>query len=79
MPREVESQPERTISRWSLQRRDSGLSIRPSLGAQANNVKPLKGGQGKMRLRVGDWRVIYTESLIILTVLKVGPRGAAYD
>lgn len=45
----------------------------------ANNVKALKGGEGLMRLRVGDWRVIYTEDLVVLHVLRVAPRGSAYD
>jgi mRNA interferase RelE/StbE len=47
--------------------------------ALANNVKALKGENGLMRLRVGDWRVIYTEDLVILLVLKVSPRGSAYE
>lgn len=48
-------------------------------GSLANNVKALKGGAGLMRLRVGDWRVIYTEDLIVLLVLKIAARGSAYD
>jgi len=44
-----------------------------------NNVKRLKGVQGQWRLRVGDWRVIYTETLVILKVIKVAPRSSAYD
>ena len=47
--------------------------------ALANVVKRLKGGGGLMRLRVGDWRVIYTERLVVLLVVKVAPRGSAYD
>ena len=47
--------------------------------ALGNNVKALKGGEGKLRLRVGDWRAIYTEDLVVLSVLKVSPRGSAYD
>jgi mRNA interferase RelE/StbE len=47
--------------------------------ALANNVSALKGGGGLMRLRVGDWRVIYTEDLVVLLVLKVAPRGSAYE
>ena len=47
-----------------------------------NNVKTLKGGvsvEGPlMRLRVGDWRVIYRDGLVI-AVIKVRPRGGAYD
>ena len=48
-------------------------------GALANNVSALKGGGGLMRLRVGDWRVIYTEDLVVLLVLKVAARGSAYE
>jgi mRNA interferase RelE/StbE len=47
--------------------------------ALANNVRALRGAEGLMRLRVGDWRVIYTADLIILLVLKVAPRGSAYE
>jgi mRNA interferase RelE/StbE len=47
----------------------------------ANNVKALKSPKGErlMRLRVGDWRVIYTDDLLVLLVLKVAARGGAYD
>ena len=48
-------------------------------GSLANNVKALKGSKGEMRLRVGDWRVIYTEDLIVLSVLRVSARGSAYE
>lgn len=44
-----------------------------------NNVRRLKGSENLFRLRVGDWRVIYTEDLLVLLVLKVSPRGSAYD
>lgn len=47
--------------------------------ALAGNVTALKGGAGLMRLRVGDWRVIYTADLVVLLVVKVAPRGSAYD
>lgn len=45
----------------------------------ARNITRMKGEDGLLRLRVGDWRVIYTESLVILLVLKVAPRSGAYD
>lgn len=45
----------------------------------SNNVTMLKGESGLKRLRVGDWRVIYTEDLRVLYVIKVAPRGSAYD
>lgn len=47
--------------------------------ALGNNVRALKGREGLMRLRVGDWRVIYTADLVVLLVLKVAPRGSAYE
>ncbi len=42
------------------------------------DIKPLKG-VAACRLRVGQYRVIYTEDGVILDVLKVGPRGDVYD
>jgi mRNA interferase RelE/StbE len=48
----------------------------------ANNVKALKGGDDiggpLMRLRVGDWRIIYRDGVVI-AVIRVAPRGAAYE
>lgn len=45
--------------------------------ALANNVKALKGREG-IRLRVGDWRVIMNDG-VVLAVLEIGPRGGIYD
>ena len=47
--------------------------------AQANNVKALKGQNSVYRLRVGDWRVLFTESGEIIAIIKVVPRGSGYD
>jgi mRNA interferase RelE/StbE len=72
----------------TLSRIDSATSKRIRLKMQqlatdpaslARNVKALKGGGGLRRLRVGDWRVIYTETLVVIAVHKVSPRGSAYD
>ena len=60
-----------------IRRKVEQLAAEPE--ALANNVTALKGTRGLMRLRVGDWRVIYTDTLVVLTVLKVAPRGGAYD
>lgn len=46
--------------------------------ALANNVTALKGGEGLMRLRVGNWRVIYHDG-VVLQILRIAPRGSAYD
>lgn len=45
---------------------------------QSNNVKSLKGMRGVMRLRVGDWRILLTETGEIIAVIRVAPRGGAY-
>lgn len=41
------------------------------------NIKKLQGRNG-YRLRVGDYRVIYTADGLILAVEKIGPRGDVY-
>ena len=46
--------------------------------SQANNVKSLAGVDAK-RLRVGDFRVIFTETIGTITVLDIGPRGGIYE
>lgn len=43
----------------------------------ANNVNALRGRTG-VRLRVGDWRVIMDDG-IVLAVLEIGPRGSVYE
>lgn len=45
----------------------------------ANNVITMKGAEGFRRMRVGDWRVIFTEDLLVVLVLRVASRGKAYD
>ena len=85
MPRRVEYHRD---AAFALRRMDRATSkrIRSKIGqladdpsALANNVTALKGGAGLMRLRVGDWRVIYTDELVVLKIMKVAPRGSAYD
>ena len=46
--------------------------------SQANNVKTMKGGYG-LRLRVGEFRVIFEETPDEIIVTKIGPRGSVYD
>jgi mRNA interferase RelE/StbE len=47
--------------------------------ALAANLRALKGPGGLKRLRVGDWRVIFTETLVVISVQKVAPRGSVYE
>ncbi len=46
----------------------------------AGDVKRLVGGDDLYRLRVGDWRVIFTrdDAVRVLTVERIAPRGDAY-
>ena len=44
--------------------------------SQANNVSALKGSDA-LRLRVGDWRVLMRDGVVI-DVIEVGPRGGIY-
>ena len=72
----------------SLARIDSATSLRiqskvrqlaDDPASLANNIKAMKGAPGLWRLRVGDWRVVYTETLEVVLVSRVAPRGSAYD
>lgn len=63
---------------------NTSLTIRSKMNAYAaepeqvsSNVKKLQGVEG-YRLRVGDWRVIFTEDAQVIAVIKVAPRGGAY-
>lgn len=44
----------------------------------ANQVRKLKGSM-YLRLRVGNYRVIFTEDGVVLTVLKIGHRRDIYN
>lgn len=44
--------------------------------SQANNVKALQGSR-LIRLRVGDWRVIMDDG-VVLEILEIGSRGSIY-
>ena len=43
------------------------------------NVKPLKGRPGYKRLRVGDWRIIFSEDGDVIAIVQIGPRGGIYE
>lgn len=84
MPKPIEYSREalRTLAR--IDRKTAGRIIEKidQLAADpaslANNIRRLKGGGGLMRLRVGDWRVIYDDG-VILEIIRIAPRGSAYE
>jgi mRNA interferase RelE/StbE len=47
-------------------------------GAHANNVKALQGSSA-LRLRIGDYRVVFSETDAEIIVTGLGPRGSIYD
>ncbi|MBZ9939131.1 type II toxin-antitoxin system RelE/ParE family toxin [Mesorhizobium sp. BR1-1-16] len=47
--------------------------------ALSNNVTELKGEPGIQRLRVGDWRVVFSEDGDVIAIIRIAPRGAVYD
>ncbi|MEJ0096831.1 MAG: type II toxin-antitoxin system RelE/ParE family toxin [Bauldia sp.] len=47
--------------------------------SQANNVKVLKGSTRILRLRIGAYRVLFSEDKTSITVIDIGPRGSIYE
>lgn len=43
----------------------------------ANNIKRLTGTDDLMRLRVGDWRVVYRDGQV-LAIIRIASRGSVY-
>ena len=41
------------------------------------DIRALQGRDG-YRLRVGDWRVIYSQDGVVLAVERIAPRGKVY-
>ncbi len=44
------------------------------------NVKPIQGVNNQFRIRFGNYRMIYEiiDQRLIITVLRIGPRGDVY-
>jgi mRNA interferase RelE/StbE len=59
-----------------IRRKIDQLATNPN--ALANNVTALRGSPFS-RLRVGDYRVIFTSDLVVLTIVKIGHRRDVYE
>ena len=57
--------------------RDKIRAFADNPSSQANNVTRLKGDDGLVRHRVGDWRVVMRDESV-LQVLTVAGRGSVY-
>lgn len=63
---------------WAGRVRDKIRAYAANPAAQTNNVTRLRGEDGLVRLRVGDWRVIMRDGTD-LRILNVISRGSAYQ
>ena len=63
-----------SMDRKTKQRIKAGIE-----GLPEGDIKALRGSKGSYRLRVGDWRILfsYPDKDIIL-IEKIAPRGEAY-
>ncbi len=62
---------------WAIRIRDKINEYASDPGSQTNNVKTLWGTDQMLRLRVGDWRIIMCDD-VVLESLDIKSRGSAY-
>ena len=79
---EVQQSAEKVLRRLprDLKERVTGAIFSLETNPRPPGAIPLKGQYNTWRIRVGDWRIIYTiedERLVVL-VVKIGPRGDVY-
>lgn len=48
-------------------------------GTLANNISAIKSMPGYMRMRVSDWRVVFSDDGIVVSIVRIAPRGSVYD
>jgi mRNA interferase RelE/StbE len=73
----IMSRMDRTVAKRV---RSKILALAHDPRAPNNNVKKLTGIEG-YRLRVGDWRVVYTlrHQILTIVVIRVGHRSEIYE
>ena len=71
----------------SLKKLDRNMKIRviskinllvTNPAALTNNIKKLRGVTDTYRLRIGQYRVIYTDDLKVIRIVRIAPRNKAY-
>lgn len=62
---------------WAIRIRYKISAYADDPASQANNVKALQGLDGMLRLRVGDWRIVMCDG-VVLEILDIRARGIAY-
>lgn len=66
-----------TRLRGRIVRALQGLEEEP----RPSGAKRLVGLSGTLRIRVGDWRILYEvrEQEVVVLVVRIGPRGEVYE
>ena len=60
------------------------VKLAETIGRYAENrnaaidLKPMQGAPNTFRIRVRDWRMIFTVQADMITVTRIGPRGSIY-
>lgn len=64
-----------------LKRRIEGALLTLREEPRPAGVKRLVGQDGLLRIRVGDWRILYEvrEQEVVVLVVRIGPRGEVYE
>jgi len=62
---------------WAIRIRDKVSAYADDPVSQANNVKALQGMDRMLRLRVGDWRIVMSDG-VVLEIVDIKARGSAY-
>jgi mRNA interferase RelE/StbE len=45
----------------------------------ASNIAAIKSMPGYMRMRVNDGRVVFSDDGIVVSIVRIAPRGSVYD
>ena len=62
---------------WAIRIRDKISAYATDPASQASNIKALQGIDGMLRLRVGDWRIVMCDD-VVLEIVDIKARGSAY-
>lgn len=79
---QVQKAPDRVLRRLpkDLLRRITTALDNLTIEPRPSGCKKLAGLHDHYRIRVGDWRIIYTiqDEVLLVVVIEIAPRGDAY-
>ena len=65
----------------AIERMDTPTKQRIRQGVESipqGDIKPLQGCEGTFRLRIGDWRILFSYEGGEIRIKKIAPRGDVY-